>query len=215
MHTLTHFDQLVDLGLQVIPLWENSKRPMFKRWTIWDYEKSRETIRRYPDANLGLLLGDVIDVEGDSESANTLLLDLIGDYPHPCYRSTKSLHHLFRSPDKKLRIFKHNDIEFRGYRHQSVLPPSHHQGVCYEWVQPCDIQIPEMPQRLLRFYHQTRYKQCLIKPGDMKVRCANCERYTFIHKRRFTVELAASKRLSQPWKCRKCRTVDLRPLCKR
>jgi hypothetical protein len=100
---LAHFDALTKRGLKIIPLRENSKVPLCKAWNSdWDREVVRDKICQFPDANLGILLGDVVDVEGDSEDANRTILDLIGDYPHPCYFSTKSIHHLFLNPDPNL-----------------------------------------------------------------------------------------------------------------
>lgn len=207
------FDELVGYGLQVIPLWENSKAPMCKGWTIWNYRQNREVLQRYPDANIGLLLGDIVDVEGDSEYANRTILKLIGNYPHPCYKSTKSIHHLFVNPDPDLRIVKHQDIEFRGFKHQSVLPPSHHQGVSYEWVSN-QFPIPEMPIQLANFYRKLRDKKRIIRPGYMPIRCAKCYKRSFINRQRFSLELEAFKKLQMPWECRKCRVIDVRPLCR-
>jgi hypothetical protein len=122
---LAHFDALTKRGLKIIPLRENSKVPLCKAWNSdWDREVVRDKICQFPDANLGILLGDVVDVEGDSEDANRTILDLIGDYPHPCYFSTKSIHHLFLNPDPNLAHFRFKEIEFRGHGHQSVIPPS-------------------------------------------------------------------------------------------
>lgn len=216
MRTLVHFDELVDNGLQVIPLWENSKIPMCKGWTTWNKLQCREVIQRYPEANIGMLLGNIVDVEGDSQSANDTISNLIGDYPHPCYMSTKSIHHLFINPDPDLQIIKFQDIEFRGYKHQSVLPPSHHQGVHYEWINSC-FPIPEMPVRLSNFYRKIRDKTLNKKAkhiGCMSVYCANCSKKSFIHKTRFNLELESFKKVQMKWECRKCRIIDIRSICK-
>lgn len=125
MHkSIQHFDALTKRGLQVIPLWANTKIPRMDGWTnmVWDRQQMRDLFCRYPSSNLGLLLGNIIDVEGDSPQANEIVSQMIGDYPHPSYVSTKSVHHLFLSPDPKLRRFVFQDIEFRGFGHQSVLP---------------------------------------------------------------------------------------------
>lgn len=212
---LSQFDELVGKGLQVIPLWHNSKVPICKGWTNWDKNSSRETLQRYPEANIGLLLGVIIDVEGDSREANDKILSLIGDYPHPSYISTKSIHHLFSNPDPMLRILKYRDIEFRGHRHQSVLPPSHHQGVHYQWADSCEFPIPEMPEKLLQFYRNLkRGKHKGVKPGYVMVRCAKCMKKNFIHKKRFSLELTVFKRLGCRWECHHCRELDLRPICR-
>lgn len=216
MRNLEHFDELVNGGLQVIPLWENSKVPMCKGWTTWNKLQCREVVERYPEANIGLLLGDIVDVEGDSQSANDTIVELIGNYSHPCYMSTKSIHHLFLNPDPDLQIVKFQNIEFRGYKHQSVLPPSHHQGVSYEWINSC-FPIPEMPVRLSNFYRKIRdgkSNKKSIKSGYISIYCANCHKKSFIHKSRFNLELESFKKVHMKWECRKCRIVDIRSICR-
>lgn len=209
---LDQFDQLVERGLQVIPIWTNSKVPMQKGWLNWNLQSCRETFQRYPESNMGLLLGDIIDVEGDSEAANDFLLDVIGDYPHPSYTSSRSIHHLFRNPDPDLRIIRHEDIEFRGHKHQSVLPPSHHQGISYNWRE-CNFPIPEMPKSLLKFYFNIKYGK-RKKRGHVGVWCAKCNSKVYIHKKRFNMELSVFKKLHTAWECKKCRVLDLRPICR-
>ncbi len=210
---LENFEELIGYGLKVIPLWENSKVPMCKNWTTWNKRQCMEMFQRYPDANLGLLLGDIVDVEGDSESANSTIIKLIGNYSHPSYMSTKSIHHLFINPDPQLRIVKFQDIEFRGYNHQSVLPPSHHEGVCYKWVN-MSFPIPEMPIRLANFYRQVRDKKKVVRAGYMPINCENCRKRSFIHKQRFVLELEAFNKLHMKWECHKCRIVDIRQICR-
>ena len=206
-----HFDQLTDLGLKVIPLRANSKVPLTKCWQKdWSLNKSREKLLTFPESNLGLLLGDIIDVEGDSSHANNLLLDLIGDYPHPMYRSTKSIHHLFQTPESGLRLFKFQEIEFRGEGHQSVLPPSQHYGTQYKWIDQ-NFPVPEMPPRLLTFYQKITGKQPMPL-GNIKVWCAACKKEIALHAKRFRLELEVFRRMSGNWECQSCRATDLRPL---
>ena len=211
--TLEHFDALTEQGLRVIPLRENSKVPMYKGWNVqWDRKRARSRLAMFPDANIGLLLGDVIDVEGDSQEANETLKFIIGDYPHPSYQSVRSIHHLFRTPDPKLRIFKIGEIEFRGHGHQSVLPPSSHYGHHYKWLQEFD-ELPVMPEALKVFYE--RNKKCrTLKPGHVKVRCVHCDKTHRLHRTRFELELKAFKLLGLEWQCRQCRSLDLRPACR-
>lgn len=213
---LDHFDALTSRGLQVIPLRENSKVPLIKGWTEnWDKSVSRDILLRFPTANIGLLLGNVVDVEGDSNEANEIILSLIGNYPHPSYRSTKSIHHLFLSPDPQLRHFHWQKIEFRGFGHQSVLPPSQHAGVRYQWLEHFKFPIPEMPERLVRFYETlSRGKLMGLKPGHMRVWCGACGEKVLLNQRRFKLELEAFKLLGTKWECHKCRTIDLRSACR-
>lgn len=212
---LRQFDELVGRGIQVIPLRFNSKVPMCKGWTTWDRQNARETLQRFPEANIGILLGNIIDVEGDSREANDRILNLIGDYPHPSYCSTKSIHHLFLNPDPTLKILKYRDMEFRGFKHQSVLPPSRHEGIHYQWTDSCEFPVPEMPKELLQFYRNLKKgKQRIVKPGHVMVRCAKCGKKNFLHKKRFGLELTIFKRLAKKWECKQCRELDLRPFCR-
>lgn len=208
-----YFDELVENGLRVIPLWENSKIPMCKGWTTWTQRSNREVLERYPDANIGLLLGDVVDVEGDTEAANNYILDLIKDYPHPSYVSTKSIHHLFINPDPELTILKFKNIEFRGHSHQSVLPPSHHQGIFYEWVNST-FPIPPMPDRLLSFYQSLKKGKKPIWSNYMTIRCGKCQTKSFINKKRFSLELKVFNKFYMNWECTKCRIIDVRHGCR-
>lgn len=217
LSVLKHFDLLVEQGLKIIPLRENTKSPICKGWPNWDYSTNRSILQRFPNSNIGILLGDIIDVEGDSEEANKRINDLIGDYSHPSYTSFKSTHHLFKNPDPKLTIFKFEEIEFRGHRHQSVLPPSSlPNGVVYKWLRGSKFPIPEMPPKLLNFYRNLRRsKYSKLKPNHLRVRCANCNKFSFIHQKRFDLELQALKTIGLRWKCQECREFDLRPMCRK
>ena len=210
---IEHFDHLTEHGLKVIPLRQNSKIPLTKGWQKeWNFAKSRNRLQVFPEANIGLLLGDIIDVEGDNDHANNLLMALIGDYPHPSYRSTRSVHHLFRTPDPDLRLLKHDQIEFRGHGHQSVLPPSQHYGVAYQWLNEV-FPVPEMPSKLRRFYDNLANKnKTKIKAGGLKTWCANCREECYLNQKRFQLELEAFRLLGSSWECQKCRTLDMRPI---
>lgn len=214
---LDYFDALTGRGLKVIPLRENSKKPICRGWTDgWHKDAMRDIILRFPEANIGLMLGDIVDVEGDSEEANQIVTDLIGDYPHPLYRSTKSIHHLFVNPDPGLRRFVWNHVEFRGHGHQSVLPPSKFQGAVYQWMKTFRFPVPQMPDRLLEFYRakSREIKLNPVKPGHLKAWCGACGKECMMHKKRFDLELKAFKLLGSKWQCQKCRPLDMRPACR-
>lgn len=218
---LRHFDTLVEQGLMPIPLKVNSKQPYGKAWNKdWDREKSRWYFRCEPNLNMGLLLGDIVDVEGDTPEANEKIDRLIGDYPHPSYRSRKSTHHLFITPDPNLRRVQNRGVEFRGHGHQSVLPPSQHQGIFYRWNDSSVWPVPPMPEALLQFYwslvnsNQRKPKE-IIKPGHMKLWCGKCAAECYLHQKRFNSELELFKMMGEKWQCQKCRQIDLRPLVRR
>jgi hypothetical protein len=218
LNILKHYDILTKYGFKVIPLRTNSKIPICKGWNKnWSREENRLILEKNPKSNIGLLLGKIIDVEGDTKEANDLISDCIGDKSHPCYMSNRSIHHLFLSPSHELRILKKNGVEFRGYGHQSVLPPSFHEGISYRWIQRFDIAIPEMPERLINLYRKLKNNKRIlkdIKQGHMRITCFSCEKKIFIHKKRFELEIAVFKDLETRWVCQDCREYDIRQLCR-
>lgn len=176
------------------------------------------------DCNLGILLGDIVDVEGDTEEANDALLHMIGSVPHPMYRSNRSIHHLFQSPDPFLTATRFYDIEFRGHRHQSVLPPSKHaSGEEYRWLRGTVFPVPPMPQELQSFYFRNKKQKCRhtsIKPkvlphGLVKTSCNICGGSENIHRKRLRLEVQAFADFRLPWMCHKCRELDMRPSCRK
>lgn len=212
---LEHFDFLTAKGLRVIPLRHNTKVPIFKNWNKnWNLRQSREKLQIFPEANIGLLLGDIIDVEGDTDAANNHLQELIGDYPHPAYQSNRSVHHLFKTPDPTLRILKANQIEFRGHGHQSVLPPSRQCGIDYRWLGLFEFPIPEMPPRLLDFFNSKRKRKTIVRPDHVRVKCGNCHYFHFMHSKRYDLEKRTFRLIDLTWQCRDCRAYDLRPACR-
>jgi hypothetical protein len=148
-------DAYINQGLKPIPLQQWSKRPIGLGWNKdWSPERCRADFDKFPGANIGILLGDVVDVEGDDAEANNLLNGLIGDYRHPTWRSSKSVHHLFLSPDPDLTRIVYQNVEFRGHGHQSVVPPSfvHKTKAKYEWLKETSFPVPAMPEPLLQYY---------------------------------------------------------------
>lgn len=157
----------INQGLKPIPLHHSSKRPIGAGWNQeWSADRCREGFYVYPNANIGILLGDVVDVEGDDEFANDLLTSLIGTYPHPTWRSSKSVHHLFQSPDPDLTRIVYKNIEFRGRGHQSVVPPSFvaETGARYQWLNTTKFPVPAMPEPLLDYYQNLPRKQQKKRP---------------------------------------------------
>jgi hypothetical protein len=228
MTILDHFDRYISLGLKVIVLYPNSKIPMGKKWNQnWNAEKSRELLEGTPKANLGLLLGNVVDIEGDSIEANELISSLIGDYPHPKYMGRKSEHHLFLNPDPQLTRLVVGSIEFRACNHQSVLPPSiHPNGDNYEWIVK-EFPVPPMPESLLEFYQKNKkpFKKAskkASKPPPPKKKpklvrrpwCSICQKKVTMNIRRYQLEEEAFKRLGKKWQCPGCRDFDIRKMCK-
>lgn len=214
---LKHFDILTKHNLKVIPLRENTKIPICKNWNVdWNLKNSRNKLFQMPNSNIGLLLGDIVDVEGDDEKANQTILKLIKDYPHPSYFSAKSIHHLFLTPDPKLRHFEWNKIEFRGAGHQSVLPPSRVNDVVYKWTKDFKFPIPPMPDELRKFLYEKRNQKFSksLKPNHVQVWCSICRNEVLLHQKRHVLEVVVFKVLQKRWECNDCRKIDIRKACK-
>lgn len=165
--------------------------------------------------NLGLLLGDFVDVEGDSEEGNDFLSEVLENFPHPKWQSSKSVHHLFLNPDKKIQTHRFEDIEFRAAGTQSVLPPSlHEDGSVYAWLSGTQFPVPPLPDPLLDFY-RSRCPESKKKPDIIKTQCRVCGRKENLHKKRLVLEVRAFREQNLPWMCHKCREIDIRPACRR
>jgi len=229
MTPLECFDLYSGMGFQVIPLYHKTKIPIGNNWNKkWDIKASRNAVSRWSNCNFGILLGDIVDVEGDSEEANEFINLLIGDIPHPVYRSRKSFHHLFRTPDPELTACRFEDIEFRGHRHQSVIPPSiGPDGTRYQWLRRSveGFPIPEMPLDLKDLYfkfrpdlkpvQKKRSKKKGKKKNHKKTQCCICKKWIYIHRKRLILEVRAFREYGVNWHCQKCRELELRPAAKR
>lgn len=215
MNILAWYDIYVAQGLQPIPLKPETKIPLLKKWQLgWNEDYMRHVFSRMPHSNMGFRLGEIMDVEGDTPAANKRLLRITKNCPHPMYTSSKSVHHLFLNPDPDLTIVKWEGIEFRGKRHQSVLPPSRHKdGHRYCWLPESRFPIPKMPTSVLDLLKIAR-KQDSPKPGSKAIYCACCEQQITKHYKRIAVEIKAFKCFGEKWQCQKCRKRDIRPLCR-
>lgn len=224
---LEYFDRYVAAGLRPIAVYRDSKRPVGEGWNKdWKVERWRGYFRT-GGYNMGILLGDIIDVEGDTPEANDLLERMIDGLPHPMFRSCKSVHHLFLSPDPDLTRFVCNGIEFRGRLHQSVLPPSvHESGVPYRWLRDSRFPIPTLPDELLKFYFDNRREKKerpvparsrpRTKKGHARTQCRVCQGWFYIHKKRLVLEVRSFREhYGLPWMCHGCRELDMRGLCRR
>jgi hypothetical protein len=223
MEIVDFFDSYVKCGLKPIPLRPGSKIPVLKDWQQdWSIQKYRHFFADNPRLNIGVLLGNIIDIEGDSEIANDVIFDFVRHTPHPMFKSSKSVHHLFISPDPTITICNIGDIEFRGHRHQSVIPPSvHKSGVEYKWLKESAFPPPPMPQRMIDFLydhrkdiHHAKIRRNGKKSNHAMTFCTVCKRKNFLHKKRLVLEVRAFTTLGLKWQCQDCRNVDVRQLCR-
>jgi hypothetical protein len=218
MDALKIFHEYKGLGYKVIPLITRTKRPLMKGWNQkYSFNKIENFLKlNNGNYNFGILLGDIIDIEGDSSDANDFLEDLFKDIPHAIYKSSKSTHHLFRMGDQCFTRIICNTIEFRGHGHQSVVPPSvHEDGTKYIWVtKKYHInELPVLPKDLeIKIKRFKSRNSNYTKPHSKKIHCANCRNIFFVNKKRLPIEIQVVKSLGEKWMCHKCRTYDTRPL---
>lgn len=215
MTSLEHFDNYRKLGWELIPLKRDTKIPILKGWTKkYDHEQMRDHFIN-DNYNLGLFLGRIIDLEADDETANRRLSRLAAIVPHPCYKSAKSVHHLFQTPDKKLTRVVIDGIEFRGKNHQSVLPPSTVNGTEYTWISTAGFCIPPLPVSLFNIYRH--YAKLKFKTRNwVQPWCGVCGDLSRpIHCKRYQLELAVFKNSGRKWTCHKCRKTDIRSACRK
>lgn len=211
MCNIEHFYEYRQLNWKVIPIYPNTKIPIFNKWnTNYSFDNVIRCVEKYPQCNLGILLGEIVDIEGDSDRANNILNKLTEKIPHPRYKSYKSVHHLFLNKDKNLTARRFNNIEFRAYKHQSILPPSTHtNGVAYEWVD--DVQIlPVLPNSLISLYKQKKK----LKNSHTRYKCDICKKLNIVHKKRLLLEIEAFSKFGCVWQCQICREIDVRKICK-
>jgi hypothetical protein len=212
MDTKTAFKHYVSLGYRPILLQHKSKKPLFRNWNgNYNKKKYLEILQSKSDYNIGLLLGDVIDVEGDNLIANNFLENLFKNIPHPTYKSLKSTHHIFRNyPSSKLTRFHSKGIEIRAYTHQSVVPPSVHQegNFQYTWLHELK-SIYEMPffsidleNKIKKFCDKTFN---FVKKDHTKIWCIECKKLCFGHIKRIEKEIEVFKTEGKKWMCHSCR----------
>ncbi len=221
MDSIRVFNTYKDLGYKIIPLYPNSKVPMFSGWqSNYTYERTEKIIcSTAENINYGLILGDIIDLEGDCIESNQKLDDLLNGIDHPIFLSNKSKHHLFRSSIKNLTKVEFEGIEVRGHRHQSVIPPSTHiMGCNYEWHTSLlhANEIPHLPEflykkiiSLLPKIQKKVYKNN-IKDKHQKILCQKCKNTSFMNSKRLSKEISILKQNGLQWMCMECRPFDLR-----
>lgn len=228
---LKYFDIYAQAGFKPIAVYKDTKCPVGEGWNKdWSPEKWRPYFKtKVSSYNIGLLLGDIVDVEGDSQEANDLLERMIDGFPHPKFSSSKSVHHLFLNPDPNLTRYVINDIEFRGFLHQSVVPPSVHYDVSrYNWLEDSKMPIPPMPEELLAYYWKNKPDEKSLKRkidrekpnkrlkiNHKRTHCNICKKNFYIHKKRLTLEVKAFMEYNLPWMCHSCREMDMRDACRK
>lgn len=223
---ITFFEKYYELGLKPIVMYPNTKVPCVKGWNrfydveFWRRKLCDKSIGTMP--NLGILLGDVVDVEADCENSNRFLCDMIGNCPHPFYQSSRSIHHLFLNPDVKLTQVTYQGIEFRGNMVCSAMPPSiHPSGDEYRFLKGSSFPVTPMPPILLDFYHSNKAKsknkvskRTGVKKGYKTTNCSSCKKSCVLHSKRLKLEIMAFSSLGSNWKCASCREFKISDMCR-
>jgi hypothetical protein len=210
--TKAAFEKLVFFGYKPILLAPKSKKPIFAEWNKhYNCHKYFPLLNNTDGFNVGILLGNVIDIEGDDEKANKFLNDLFINIPHPSFKSYKSTHHLFRArPNYNLTRFQGRGIEIRARDHQSVVPPSIHEleGAVYEWTS--DVQHISTLPILTKQIEYAIYRYCnlnnkTVKKGSCVIHCNECRKKCYLKKKRVELEIYFYKSKNQKWICHECR----------
>lgn len=209
---LDYFDNYVFKGLMPIAVYPGTKQPVEKGWNKnWCARHWRKFFLQEERYELGLLWNNgIIDVEADNERSNNFLNKLIGDIERPMYRSHRSYHNLFLSPNLKLTKVnlygKHGEkIEIFGNRTFTMAPPSNHveQGVSYRFVNDY-WPPPPCPPGIKALYFQQ--KNIILKSKDRKeTQCSDCLKVFCLHTSRLILEVRAFLKHGLKWKCVECR----------
>lgn len=161
--------EYVDRGMALTPIRPRDKRPYLPGWGKRPI-RTREQVKQHwannPDDNVGLILGNVVDLEFDSEWGK----DHIERFTTPEERQTvswwgrKSQHRNYLPPTNAARlgnVLAVEDVELRlgaDGQSQSVLPPSIHPSGCeYQWVEglaPWQVEILPCPEGIIEFLEE-------------------------------------------------------------
>ena len=145
-------------GRKVIPCEAGGKRPIGASWaSSWPADRLLPYLEAHPDCNLGLVMGDVIDIEWDSVEQHAAFGELFAgvDIPRtPCFCSTRGKHYFFKA-HPRLTELGGGEIHYRklgirigaGKAAQTVIPPSIVGGVARVWeVSFDDCPAAELPE---------------------------------------------------------------------
>lgn len=233
---LVHF--WIKNGIKPIPIHEADKKPLIKNWVDgWNYSRVMKIISHHPFCNLGIGLGNIIDIEADSIVGNNILSGLFKKVPTLSFTSSRSRHYIFINPGFQFNKKDLGGIEIRAYRHLTVIPPSIHiSGERYKWTDNGSASINILPDKLYRFFESASGEQLFfnknrrysleeledlnlpynydLKRKHRKVQCPSCGQICYYHKKRLAKERLAFQRVNRVWVCKECREIDVRPLCK-
>jgi len=144
----------------VIPV-DKQKEPLIKWGKFQRIRASDEEIRRWfrnwPDANIGIVTGNVSDllvIDMDKKEATKDVLSVLPDsFKAPMARTPRGGRHFYFRYDARMRTVVGiiPGIDIRAEGGYILAPPSvGSTGARYKWLEkPSDTEIPPMPQKLL------------------------------------------------------------------
>lgn len=150
---LTHHER----GWSVFPVKSGSKQPLIEWKSYQEKPASQEEIkqwwRQYPDANIGLVTGEVsglIVLDYDDQKGEDYVRDK-GIPVTPCVKTKRGKHIYFKHPGFSVQNFaKKEGLDLRGDGGFVLLPPSvHSSGVRYEWLTSPTEELATPPEWLL------------------------------------------------------------------
>jgi len=206
------FTNYLDLGYQPILLHPNTKMPIFYGWQKkYNYQSYYELLDSNKKYNIGFLLGNIVDVEGDTNDANQILNNYFLAINHPIYKSKKSYHHLFKNSYRNITRIQIQGFEIRGYNHQSVVPPSNVDSVeDYIWLEnliPFK-DLPEIPHDFAKSFNIKSFKSKEKKSKDKNksaIWCFKCRNKFYLNRSFLTCQLNKLKEKKENWFCKICK----------
>lgn len=220
---LDYFDDYVAKGLMPIAILSGTKQPAESKWNRnWSSRRWRKYFSQEENYEIGLLWSSkYVDVETDNEKSNDFLNRLIGDIDRPIFKSKRSYHNIFLSPNPnltKVNLFgrKGEKIEIFGNRAYTVAPPSNHiEGAKYSFLNDF-WPPPKFPDGLKAFYFQQKNIVIKNKQKILTI-CKECEKKQLIHKKRLALEVNVFLKYNLQWKCIDCRkkyNINLKEECR-
>ena len=148
-------------GFSVIPLKPKDKIPLIPSWTPYQISRAdREQIgqwwRTWPDANIGIVTGDISGIcviDCDSPEAATALKPTLGDMADVAVAATGKGFHLYYAHTGKLsnKAGVKQQVDFRGDGGYVVAAPSvHANGKVYQWIKPLNGHLRELPPEFVK-----------------------------------------------------------------
>ncbi len=118
-----------------------------RAWLEWHW-------RRWPQANIGLLTGEVADVlDVDGPAGRDAIRQWAAEHhlrlDGPMVRTGTGWHYYLRASGARNRIGLLDHVDWRGLGGYVVAPPSRHaNGDRYRWVRPLNVELPPVPAAL-------------------------------------------------------------------